>query len=331
MIEKKILLAEDDKGSANLLEKLLTRFDYQVNVMPNGLKAYNALKHDKYHLLLTDWMMPQMDGIELIRKVRKELNPAPIIVMITALKSMEARNHALTSGADDFITKPYKIDDILKRINDLFLRKNQESPDSTKLPLITPEKNVPFAAVCVAASSGGPQTLLNVFKSFPATKNAAIFIVQHGPAWALKDMSARWDRTFNMKVTLGEDGTRIEPQNIYIAPGNYHMVIDPDTMTLKLDDGPPENYIKPAADPLFRSVAKTFGSKSIAVIMTGMGLDGSEGAKHIAAAQGKIIIQNPETAIVKSMPQAAMNTLPEAIVVSDEEIAETIIKNLKLN
>ncbi len=326
MKERKVLVAEDDAASANLLMKILVKDGYSVELASNGLKAYNELLKNKYDALLTDWMMPQMDGIELIRKVRRSINPAPIIVVLTALTSPDARNHALESGADDFLTKPYKLIDILNKLNELFSRFYQKPPLVTEIPQLIPDSHAPFSAICIAASSGGPQTLIKLFKSMPSIENAAIFVIQHGPSWALEDMASNWQRILSMNVSLGEDGRKIEPNNLYLAPGERHMIVDPDSFSIRLEDGPPENYVKPSADPLLRSVAKTFGGKSIAVVLTGMGYDGTNGAKYIAAARGTVIAQDPETAIVKSMPAAVIKAVPDAVVLPIEDIPETLVQ-----
>lgn len=326
MKEQKILVAEDDGASANLLRKILVKDGYFVETTSNGLEAYEELQKNSYDLLLTDWMMPQMDGIELIRKVRRNINPAPIIVVVTALTSPEARNHALESGADDFITKPYKLTDILKKINDLFLRLYQEPPVLTEVPHLAPERPAPFPAICIAASSGGPQTLYKLFGSMTSIENAAIFVVQHGPSWALQDMAANWERMIGMNVSLGVNGRKIESNNLYLAPGGLHMTVNPASFEIKLEDGPPENYVKPAADPLLRSVAKTFGRKSIAVVLTGMGYDGTNGAKYIKEAGGTVIAQDPETAIVKTMPSSVIKAVPDSIILALEEIPGKLVK-----
>ncbi len=325
MAVKKILIAEDERDSAVLLEKILTKADYSVTIMSDGLKAYSALKSEKYDLLLTDWMMPLMDGIELIRRVRKLVKPPPLIIIITALSSPDARNYALNSGADDFIAKPYKINEILEKISNLFLQAGQKQ-EPAPLPLVPKDPDVesPFAGVCVAASSGGPQTLMELFRSIPAINNAAFFIVQHGPSWALQDMADRWNKIFNMELMLSADGKAIEPGKIYLAQGGFHTIIEPEKFILHLDDGPPENYIKPAADPLFRSAARAFGRKAIGVVMTGMGLDGSDGARHISAVKGSIIVQDPETAIVSSMPQAAINAVGDPKIAPLNKLGEAI-------
>jgi two-component system, chemotaxis family, protein-glutamate methylesterase/glutaminase len=326
MFKKKILVAEDEQASAELLKMILEKSGYSVETASNGKKAYNAIKEKKYDALLTDWMMPQMDGIELVRKIRENIPTPPVMIVITALSSQEARKHALSSGADDFLAKPYQPKDILERIEELFLIQEQAPPEIVQLPSIIPDKDPPFTSICIAASSGGPQTVVRVIREIPVLKESAVFIVQHGPVWALADMASNWNRISKMEVMLGTEGCKVEPGKIYLAPGNHHMTVEPGSLQIKLDDGPPVNFVKPAADPLFKSVAKSFGRFSLSVVLSGMGCDGAIGSLHISAANGVVLAQDPESALVKFMPLAAIRTVPDALTIPLQEIPDAIIK-----
>lgn len=328
---KKILIAEDDKRNADLLKKILMKAGYSIDITSNGLEAYEAIKNKQYDALLTDWMMPKMDGIELIKKVRKTISPVPVILMLTALSSDEAREIALDSGADNFVGKPYDPMELLDLVKDIFAIKDQEITLLPRpLPSVTPEIP-PFSAVCMAASSGGPQTVREVLKALPVINEAVFFIVQHGPEWALRDMARNWAKVSNMDLILGEDGMAVKPGKIYLAPGNRHMTVRASSFKINLIDGPSENYVKPSADPLFRSVAKAFGARSIAVVMTGMGCDGALGAGHIYAVKGTVIAQDPKTALVFGMPDMTIRTVPDTLVVSLPDIPDMIHKHIKMH
>ena len=323
---RKILIAEDDPTSAELLKNILEKNHYLVAVVPNGKKAYDEIREQQYDILLTDWMMPWMDGIELIKKVREKIKNPPLIIVITSLSSQEARNHALASGADEYIAKPYKPNIIIEKLNNLFLRVSQKPSDIFSLPAIIPETNPPFIGICIAASSGGPQTLLQVIRTIPVIGNAAIFVIQHGPQWVLLDMVESWKKICNMDVVLGSDGMAVKPGRIYLAPAQYHMTIEPGSLFIKLNNDPPVNFIKPAADPLFKSVARSFGKYSISVVLSGMGCDGTLGSQYISSVGGIVIAQDPSTAIVPYMPAAVIESVPEVQIIPIQDISDTIIK-----
>lgn len=305
----KVLVVEDELTNAILLKRILTKAGYEVSSAHNGADALKILEKEDFRIILTDWMMPQVDGIELIRQVRKSDKPMPLIIMVTALVSEGARSYAMESGADEYIAKPIDVDELLNCVRDGYKKHTQEMPQTTE-KLITRDVNVkpPLVGVAVATSTGGPPALLEFFSHIDSGLNAAYFVVQHGPSWMLETFSQRLSKETKMEVSLGTKGLKIEPGNIYIAPGDKHMTIDPDKYTLNLDDSPKVNFVRPAADPLFSSVAKAFGKYSSGVVLTGLGKDGAMGAAEIASVKGSVFIQDPDQCVAPSMPRAAIKT-----------------------
>ena len=304
----RVLIAEDDRTSALLLEHAVTRAGHEALVVQDGQEALSRLKSGEFDAVLTDWMMPRMDGIELIRKAREDVPEPPIFLVVTALASAEARQHALRAGADDYIAKPFSARDVIERLVNCYDRHRQ--PEPTR-PRFEPAANLaalpPRVGVCIAASTGGPEALKEVIGSLGSLPEASIYIVQHGPAWMLETFATRLQEDAGMPVYLAKDGMMSQPGAIYIAPGDRHMTVAPETFALQLNDEAPENYMRPAADPLFRSVATAFGPYGVAVVLTGMGRDGTLGAATIAAAGGVVLAQDPRTAVASSMPQTVVN------------------------
>ncbi len=302
---KKILVAEDELTNSILLKRLLTKAGYSVVVANNGMDAYSHLEREQFDALLTDWMMPNMDGIELIRKVRETLTQIPLMIMITALVSEGARSYALESGADDYIAKPIDVEELLTRVKDGLAKKEQKAPLTGGENVITNDQDnlPPCVGVCVATSTGGPPTLIELFRQIPDDTFAAFYVVQHGPSWMLETFSQRLQKETKLRVSLAGNGVATEVGNVYIAPGDKHLRVEHGTYRLLLDEGPKENFVRPAADPLFRSVAAAYGKFCVGVVLTGLGRDGAQGAAHIASAHGSVIVQDPETAVAPSMPK----------------------------
>jgi two-component system chemotaxis response regulator CheB len=119
----------------------------------------------------------------------------------------------------------------------------------------------------------------------------------------LESYGNRLQEVTPMKIVLGRHGDDIRPGTIYLAPGDFHMTVTHDGRSLQLDHGPLENFIRPAADPLFRSLARAFKERCVAVILTGMGKDGTLGAGYVAASGGTVIAEDPTTATIPSMPK----------------------------
>ncbi len=337
---KKILVAEDELTNSILLKRLLSKAGYSVVVAHNGSDALKHIEREQFDALLTDWMMPEMDGIELIRRVRQKTIPVPLIIMITALVSEGARSYALESGADDYIAKPIDVEELLSRVRDGLNKTEQSLPVGISgMENVTRETEIlpPFPAVVIATSTGGPPTLIEIFRKIPEDINASFFIVQHGPPWMLETFSQRLQRDTKLKVSLAVNDIIAETGNIYIAPGDKHMRVEPGSLKIVLDDGPKENFVRPAADPLFRSAADSFGSYCIAVVLTGLGRDGAQGAAQIASHKGKVLVQDPDTAVAPSMPRTVIESgitynlhtlleMSDAIVTGVNELSSVLNK-----
>lgn len=306
---KRILVVEDEHVGALLLRRLLLKSGYDVVVSNNGSEAISQMKNEKFDAVLTDWMMPQTDGIELIKHIRRHIKPLPFIILITALVSEGSKQYAIDSGADDFISKPVDVSELLVRLKDGLERQSQLNP-VVPVSIVSRELNVkpPHVCVAIASSTGGPPTLMHLFKELEWRNNAAYLVVQHGPAWMLETFSERLQREAGMPVNLVSNRMIIEPGSIYLAPGDKHIRVDKDSYHVIIDNGPKENFVRPSAEPLFRSVADAYGRFTIGVVLTGLGRDGAQGAARIAGVKGTILVQDPLTCIAPSMPTTVLES-----------------------
>ena len=302
----KILIAEDDPTSALLLRKTLESEGYDVVVTTDGVEALEAVRRQEFAAILTDWMMPNMDGISLVRRVRAELESPPPLLVVTALSSNDARNHALEAGADDYLAKPYEPREILRRLSNCIDRARQPAPE--KAVAASPGQPDGFTAdhvgVAIAASTGGPEALRSVLPSLAPGPEASFFLVLHGPGWMLETFAERAQALTSLDVRIAADRETVETGKVYISPGDVHLQVD--GPILRLVNDPPENFVRPAADPLFRSIARTYGRRGVAVVMTGMGRDGSLGAQFVHHAGGRVLVQDPVTAVAASMPRTTV-------------------------
>src|SRR5262249_32384423 len=109
------------------------------------------------------------------------------------------------------------------------------------------------------------------------------------------------------QVAEGKDGEPVQAGRIYVAPGDFHMVVDGSgaQKTIRLNKEPPENFCRPAVDPMFRSVARAWGSAVLSIVLTGMGTDGAKGGQAVVAAGGTVLAQDEATSVVWGMPGAA--------------------------
>jgi two-component system, chemotaxis family, protein-glutamate methylesterase/glutaminase len=192
----------------------------------------------------------------------------------------------------------------------------------------------PFSAVAprvllIGASTGGPQALNKLMSRLDAmTDNAPILITQHMPPTFTTILAEHLTRSSGKNVAEAIDGEPVLAGRIYLAPGGKHMRVArrDGTAVIVIDDGPPVHYCKPAVDPLFASAAQVWGGWNLALILTGMGTDGTLGAAEIAAAGGSVIAQDESTSVVWGMPGSAAEAGVCAAVLPLEQIAPKVVR-----
>jgi two-component system chemotaxis response regulator CheB len=181
--------------------------------------------------------------------------------------------------------------------------------------------------VCIAASAGGFQAILRIVAALPRSSTASFFIVLH--------IGSRPSRLPNVLQLVGsrlpashpENGDLIEPGHIYVAPPDQHMRVADGRIRLRRD--PKVNFTRPAADPLFTSAAKAFGSQVIGVVLSGGGKDGAEGLRAIKEGGGITVVEDPNGAPYPNMPLAAVAAdSPKRLTAA--MIAEFLIASVKL-
>ncbi len=165
----------------------------------------------------------------------------------------------------------------------------------------------------VAASAGGVEALRHVVGDLPGDLPAAVCVVLHIPATGRSLLAPILDRAGELSATVAEHGGRIEPGVVYVAPADHHLLVRRET--LELNRGPKENGVRPAADPLLRSLAHAWGAAAIGVVLSGARDDGAAGVAAVAAGGGTVVVQDPDDAVVPGMPESAIAaTTPDHVV-----------------
>jgi two-component system chemotaxis response regulator CheB len=161
----------------------------------------------------------------------------------------------------------------------------------------------------------------------PALARVPVVVAQHMPPIFTSILAERLARATGRETREGIHGEPLRPGTIYVAPGDRHMtVVSPERPILRLGDEPPVHFCRPAVDPLFGSVAATYGPAALGIVLTGMGHDGAAGARDIAAAGGSVIAQDEASSVVWGMPGAAASVGACAAILPPVEIAETVAK-----
>ena len=180
--------------------------------------------------------------------------------------------------------------------------------------------------LAIGSSTGGPQALATVLKDFGTGLSMPIVITQHMPPKFTTILAKHLSSASGLPCREAADGDRLVPNEILLAPGDYHMeiVADGNVQKVSLNQNPAENFVRPAVDPMFRSLIKVFDGRVLGVILTGMGSDGLKGSEDLVAAGGQIIAQDEKTSTVWGMPGAVATKGLCAAVVPLDAVATTI-------
>jgi two-component system chemotaxis response regulator CheB len=198
-------------------------------------------------------------------------------------------------------------------------------------PLVLRKASIlPPQIVAIGASTGGPQALVHVVQAIAANLHVPVVITQHMPATFTAILAESLTRSSGLKCVEGATGMKLEPGCVYIAPGDYHMIIKGKGGPIELNQNPPENFCRPAVDPMFRSVSAAYGAATLAIVLTGMGADGREGARIIAGANGTVIAQDEASSVVWGMPGAVAQAGLASAILPIQSIGLEVRKYLGL-
>jgi len=205
--------------------------------------------------------------------------------------------------------------------------------EGREIVLREPSAEAPEILV-IGASTGGPQALIQLFGQLrPFVERLPVLVVQHMPATFTTILADHIARASGMPAAEAEEGLRPRRGEIYVAPGGYHMTLrrEGGGLAIGLDQNPPENFCRPALDPLLRSLAQSCGSRAMAAILTGMGHDGLRGARELAGAGATLIAQDEASSVVWGMPGAVATAGLASAVVPLSEVAPNIGRILGVN
>lgn len=312
-----------------------------VGTAATGMEAIAKARDLVPDVVTLDIQMPDLSGVEALPHIVRS-TPARVI-MLTAIDDPDVAYEALSKGATDFVVKPKQgLASSLPEFSQVLVEKilvaSRVRPE-LRVPSAPPaaprpgaharvaqtREDAPAYLVGIAASTGGPPALETIFSSLDASVPATYVVVQHLPAGFTDSLARRLTRVTDMTVALAEPGTIVRAGVCYIAPHGTHTVVQGRAVVrLASDDADALHGVRPAADPLFESMAATVGERAVGVVLTGMGADGARGLLAIRRAGGTTIAQDEETSVVWGMPGAAVRAEAVSRVVPITQVADEI-------
>jgi two-component system chemotaxis response regulator CheB len=338
-----VLVVDDSAFMRKLITEIVEGTDEfrVVGTARNGRDALRQITALEPEIVTLDLEMPELDGMQTLGHIMSEM-PRPVVILSAASSGTgdDVTIRALELGAVDFVRKPSgPISLDLAIIREPFLRALRASA-CVNLAGVSPLAAVravrrsvgprpsvgAHSVVGIAASTGGPRALAEVIPQLPRHLGAAVLVVQHMPSGFTRSLAARLDLLSPVAVIEADDRMPIVNGSVYVAPGGRHMrvAVEGGAAVIALDDSPAILGVRPAADPLFRSIAEVFGPAALGVVLTGMGRDGAAGLRAIRDAGGQGIVQDAATSIIYGMPQAALALAGADRVAPLSEIAPAI-------
>ncbi|MFY4773905.1 protein-glutamate methylesterase/protein-glutamine glutaminase [Metabacillus sp. RGM 3146] len=358
MDKTSVLIVDDSAFMRKLISDFLSEHPLieVAGTARNGEDALKKIEKLDPDVITLDVEMPVMDGLETLKRIM-DLYPRPVIMLSsTTQKGAENTMLSLEMGAIDFIPKPsgsisldlHMIKEEMKQkvlqAKSVKVRIFAPEIDKNKLPNIgiyskiaLNKKNNPILTgdhlkfpkiVCIGTSTGGPRALQKVLTSLPKEIEAPLFIVQHMPKGFTQSLALRLNHLSKITVKEAENGEEAQIGTAYIAPGGSHMKIGKNGRALKieLDQSPPISSHRPSVDVMFHSLSGLESYHKIAVIMTGMGSDGTEGLVELKkSGNTHAIAESQATSAVFGMPKSAISTSLVDSVEDIDKIAESIM------
>ncbi len=359
----KVMLCDDSAAARAVMARMLAT-DPGIEVIAKATDGSDAVAQvtamkvpDRPQVILLDLEMPRMDGMTALPHLLR-VAPETSIIVASALsqRGAKATMEALRAGAVDYVPKPSAAAggmnggqfqaELVAKVKGWarMRRRGATAPMPAMRPAMQAPPARPLAAaigtaaaaaagllkpriIAIGSSTGGPQALAALVAKLNRPIGVPVVAVQHMPAGFTTLLADHLNRIGTLPCSEAKDGEALLPGRFYLAPGDRHLLVKEagQGFVAQLSDGPPENFCRPAVDPMLRSLVAACQGKVLAAILTGMGSDGLAGSRALVAAGGQVLAQDEASSVVWGMPGAVAKAGIAAAVTTIEDIAERIV------
>ena len=350
----KVLIVDDSQFFCRRVGSILnTAHDIEiVGVANNGKEAIEKAQKLQPDVITLDVEMPIMDGVTALKQIVKVCDARVLMLSSLTYENAKITLDALDAGATDFLLKSYEslssdssglVVQLQKKIREMgrarkipafkpVPKPTGGAAPATK-PAAQPKVSVPSAKghiklIAIGASTGGPVALQKVLATLPANYPYPITVTQHMPGTFTGAFATRLNGLCNLNILEAQDGMPLKPGHVYIAPGGKQMVFDGTNRAPRIRIRPtdPRLQFSPSVDVTFGSASKIFNGEILAIVLTGMGSDGTEGSRLIKAKGGRIWAQDEATCVVYGMPMSVTKAGLTDAQLSIEQFSGALIK-----
>jgi two-component system chemotaxis response regulator CheB len=329
----RLLIVDDSPLIRSVLRTSLAEWPEIVIVgeAADGLQAQAMVKQLAPDVVTMDVVMPMQSGLETIERIMAE-RPTPILVVAdTHGDERGLAMEALVRGAVSLFPKPQggfdarrreELARAIMRAARVNVRADARARGPRRVPFVSPGRGQ-IECIGIVGSTGSPRTLRSILGSLPSGLTCGIAVVQHTTRGFTQALASWLDECAALNVAVARDGVRLEPGRVVVAPDDVHLEIGQGGV-IRLRRDPPVDGHRPSATVLLRSLAQTYGARSIGVVLSGMGRDGAEGAAALSRAGAAVLVEDPDSAVVGGMPREALKAAPSAVIMPAAQLADTL-------
>lgn len=340
------VMVVDDSAIARAVFARIVRAESDLELAAMAASAEEALeilRSLRVDVILLDLEMPGMGGLDALPKMIAA-TPGTRIMVVSSLTVAGAEHTlaALTLGAADTLAKPqaggfdsqYR-DRLLLKIRALgrTARRaaNSLAPASPVQPAIRRAARAAPLVLAFGASTGGIHALTQLLGALPRTVGVPLLVTQHLPASFMEALARQLKTASGREARIAGEGMHLEPEQIYIAPGDAHLTVVNrlGNLQVRLDRTPASSGCMPSVDPMFVSLASAFEGQAMGIVLSGMGRDGTEGARQLVAAGGTVMAQDEATCAVWGMPGSIARAGLAASILPPDQLADKIAASVR--